>query len=55
MEAHDLARRSIHLGLGATAEVELAFTNDMAWYEAYLARHSIGHERSRVVDLWLLN
>ena len=52
MEAHDLARRPIHLGLGATAEVEPAFTNDMTWYEAYLARHSSDGSEGRLVSLY---
>lgn len=52
MEPYDLARRPIHLGLGATAEVEPAFTNDMAWYEAYLGRHSSDGVEGRLVSLY---
>lgn len=29
----------IHLGRGARATIEPAFTGDMSWYEAYGARH----------------
>lgn len=38
-DALKLADRPLHLGLGATAEVQPAFTGDMAWYEAYGVRH----------------
>ncbi len=52
MGPYDLASRPIHLGLGATAEVEPGFTNDMAWYEAYLARHSNDGVEGRLVSLY---
>lgn len=40
-----LAERPAHLGLGATTVPQPAFTGDMAWYEAYGARHGDdGHE-----------
>jgi quercetin dioxygenase-like cupin family protein len=34
-----LATHPIHLGLGATAEAEPAFTGALDWYEGYGARH----------------
>jgi hypothetical protein len=34
-----LAQFPIHLGLGATAVQEPAFTGDMQWYGGYVARH----------------
>ena len=52
MEAHDLARRPIHLGLGVTAEVEPAFTNDMACYGAYLVRHICDGSEGRLLSLY---
>lgn len=38
-EAVSLAVHPIHLGLGATAVAEPAFTGGMDWYEGYGARH----------------
>ena len=51
MDPQDLTARPVHLGLGATAEVEPAFTGDMAWYEAYLARHREDGAEARLVVL----
>ena len=39
-------------GLGATAEVEPSFTNDKAWYDAYLARHHSDGVEGRLVSLY---
>ncbi len=50
MAAHDLTTTPIHLGLGATAEVEPAFT-DMSWYEAYGARHAADGAEGRLVSM----
>lgn len=46
-----LAERPIHLGLGATAEVEPAFAGGMAWYEAYGARHAGDGVEGRLVSM----
>ena len=35
-----LSDHPIHLGLGATAEIEPEFTGEMAWYGEYSARHA---------------
>lgn len=51
MTAHHLSEHPVHLGLGATAEVEPAFTGDMAWYEAYVARHADDRHEGRLVSL----
>lgn len=50
MSAHTLADRPIHLGLGATASVEPSFTGDLAWYEAYGARHANDGAEGRLVS-----
>ncbi len=50
-EAHKLSERPIHLGLGATAEVQPAFTGDMSWYEGYGARHEGDGAEGRLVNL----
>ena len=49
MDPQDLSERPIHLGLGASAEVEPRFTGDMAWYEAYLERHRRDGAEGRLV------
>lgn len=52
MSAYPLNSRPIHLGLGATAEVEPAFTNEMSWYEGYLNRHESDGTEARLVSLY---
>ena len=39
-EIIDLTEHPIHLGLGATAEMEPRFTGDLAWYMGYGQRHA---------------
>lgn len=45
-----LARHPVHLGLGATAVQEPAFTG-MQWYEEYGARHAADGEEGRLVSM----
>jgi uncharacterized cupin superfamily protein len=42
----------IHLGLGATAEIEPEFTGGMSWYEAYSDRHSADGAEGRLVTMY---
>ena len=49
--AHLLTERPIHLGLGATAEVEPHFTGDMAWYGAYAERHQADGFEGRLISM----
>ena len=42
----------LHLGLGATTQVEPVFTGDGAWYEAYEARHAADGAEGRLVTLF---
>ncbi|MDP1965908.1 MAG: hypothetical protein Q8K93_27340 [Reyranella sp.] len=51
MSAIDMAACPIHLGLGATAEVEPRFTGDFAWYEAYAERHRSDGREGRLVSM----
>ncbi len=51
MTAKELSRYPIHLGLGATAKVEPAFTGDMSWYEDYEKRHESDGAEARIVNL----
>ena len=41
----------VHLGLGATAEVEPEFTGEMAWYEGYIGRHESDGAEGRLVTM----
>lgn len=51
MGATDIATHPIHLGLGATAEVEPAFTGSMDWYLAYGERHGADGAEGRLVSM----
>jgi mannose-6-phosphate isomerase-like protein (cupin superfamily) len=44
-----LEQNPIHLGLGATAEVEPVFTGELSWYEGYGARHARDGAEGRLV------
>ena len=50
MAATDLSVHPIHLGLGATAEVEPAFTGELTWYEGYAQRHASDGAEGRLVS-----
>lgn len=41
----------IHLGLGATAEVEPVFTGELSWYEGYVTRHGGDGAEGRLVSM----
>jgi mannose-6-phosphate isomerase-like protein (cupin superfamily) len=47
----ELTKHPVHLGLGATATPQEAFTGDMAWYEAYGARHAADGAEGRLVAM----
>ena len=51
MSGTDITVHPIHLGLGATAEVEPSFTGEMAWYADYAARHAEDGAEGRLVCL----
>jgi len=42
----------LHLGLGATAEIEPAFTGEMEWYEGYADRHKEDGCEGRLVSMY---
>ncbi len=52
MQPFALSINPIHLGPAGKAEVEPEFTGDMAWYEAYLARHADEGAEGRLVSLF---
>ena len=51
MDGIDILLHPIHLGLGAKAEVEPAFTGEMAWYETYAQRHGADGIEGRLVTM----
>lgn len=51
MSAHDISDRPLHLGLGATAEIEPPFTGEMDWYEGYAERHEKDGAEGRLVTM----
>lgn len=51
MKPTDIRTHPIHLGLGARAVAEPAFDGEMAWYEAYGARHADDGAEGRLVSL----
>jgi len=42
MTGTDIVKHPIHLGRGATAVVEPAFTGNLEWYQGYTDRHAAG-------------
>lgn len=51
MAGTEIKAHPVHLGRGATAEVEPRFTGDMAWFEAYGARHAGDGKEGRLVSM----
>ena len=47
-----LLTHPLHLGLGAKAVVEPAFTGSMEWYDAYERRHGADGAEGRLVSLF---
>ena len=50
-EPRRLETHPIHLGLGATATPQPAFTGDMGWYASYGARHGSDGAEGRLVAM----
>ncbi len=51
MAGFSLAAHPLHLGRGATAVPQPEFTGEMAWYEAYGARHDGDGKEGRLVSV----
>jgi len=47
-----IIRNPVHLGLGATAEIEPTFTGGPDWYAAYEARHAADGVDGRLVSMF---
>lgn len=52
MSGKDLSHHPVHLGLGAGAVVEPAFTGDPEWYAAYGERHASDGTEGRLVSMF---
>lgn len=50
--AHKLAKNPVHLGLGATAEIEPEMTGDLSWYAGYGERHGGDGVEGRLVSMY---
>ena len=50
-DAFDLGKTPVHLGLGATASVQPAFTG-MAWYADYAERTAADGDEGRLVSMY---
>lgn len=50
--SNNLNTNPIHLGLGATAVVEPAFTGEMDWYAGYTERHASDGAEGRLVTMY---
>jgi quercetin dioxygenase-like cupin family protein len=55
MGARDIIAHPVHLGLGATAEVEPLFTGAMDWYEEYVKRHAEDGAEGRLLSMHKFN
>lgn len=51
MNAKNLSRHPVHLGLGASAVIQPEFTGDLAWYQAYGERHADDGTEGRLVGM----
>lgn len=53
MNGTDIEKHPLHLGLGATAEIEPEFTGVMEWYESYGQRHIEDGAEGRLVSMYV--
>lgn len=51
MAGTDIREHPIHLGLGATAQIQPRFTGEMGWYAEYTERHGDDGADGRLVTL----
>ena len=54
-QTNNIKTHPIHLGLGATAMAEPAFTGEMEWYMSYGERHGADGAEGRLVALHTFN
>lgn len=51
MSGTQLSSHPLHLGIGATAEIEPLFTGELSWYESYSQRHCKDGLEGRLVSM----
>jgi quercetin dioxygenase-like cupin family protein len=51
MKGNEISKHPLHLGLGATVEVEPEFTGEMSWFESYGERHAQDGPEGRLVSM----
>jgi hypothetical protein len=51
MSGTELSSYPLHLGIGATAEIEPLFTGEPSWYECYSERHLSDGLEGRLVSM----
>jgi quercetin dioxygenase-like cupin family protein len=52
MSGTEIIQHPIHLGRGATAVVEPAFTGNLEWYQGYTGRHAADGVEGRLVSMF---
>lgn len=52
MTGTGILQHPIHLGCGATAAVEPAFTGNLEWYQGYMSRHGADGTEGRLVSMF---
>lgn len=52
MPGTDILKHPIHLGRGASAAIEPAFTGDLDWYQGYVTRHAADGTEGRLVSMF---
>jgi quercetin dioxygenase-like cupin family protein len=52
MHGTDILKHPLHLGRGATAVIEPAFTGNLDWYQDYTARHALDGAEGRLVSMF---
>ena len=52
MHGTDILKHPRHLGRGAPAVIEPAFTGNLDWYQDYTARHALDGAEGRLVSMF---
>ena len=51
MSGTDITTHPVHLGIGASAEIEPRFTGSLDWYGEYISRHQNDGAEGRLVSM----
>lgn len=55
MSGTDITTYPVHLGLGASAEIQPRFTGSMDWYGEYISRHQDDGAEGRLMSMHTFN